>query len=324
MTYIAEHSSEFTSDTVKKASSFLDGITEFQFTATFIIAKHILSTTEILSKNLQYRNAQDIVREWNHVKITHTRVKEIRQDVDKHHATWFSESTVMAKKVGEEPRIPRRCARQIQRNNVPATTPSEYYKRAISIPMLDHLVKREFISLSELQSTAAKALSIVSATLCVTTTAASVKELDKNIDRLVTNYMADLEDDRDLVKEEIHQWKTEWQDVAEKDSPNTAASALKACDKRRFPDVKRLRRILCTLPLTSAECERTFNCMRRLKSYLRSTMKAERFNGLALLATHRSKDTNLINVRRRFINMHKRCMELLYDILSMDEEEQLE
>ena len=128
LTYIAEHSSEFTSDTVKKASSFLDGITEFQFIATLIIAKHILSTTQILSKSLQYRNAQDIVRGWNHVKITRKRVKEIRQDVDKHHATWFSESTVVAEKVGEEPRIPRRCARQIQRNNVPATTPSEYYK----------------------------------------------------------------------------------------------------------------------------------------------------------------------------------------------------
>ena len=77
LTYIAEHSSEFTSDTVKKASSFLDGITEFQFIATLIIAKHILSTTQILSKSLQYRNAQDIVRGWNHVKITHKRVKEI-------------------------------------------------------------------------------------------------------------------------------------------------------------------------------------------------------------------------------------------------------
>ena len=45
LTYIAEHSSDFTSDTVKNASSFLDGITEFQFIATLIIAKHILNTT---------------------------------------------------------------------------------------------------------------------------------------------------------------------------------------------------------------------------------------------------------------------------------------
>ena len=52
-------------------------------------------------------------------------------------------------------------------------------------------------------------------------------------------------------------------------------------------------------------------------------MNAERFNGLAFSVTQRSKDINLINVRRRFINMHKRRMELLYYILSMNEEEQL-
>ena len=52
-------------------------------------------------------------------------------------------------------------------------------------------------------------------------------------------------------------------------------------------------------------------------------MNAERFNGPVLLATYRSKDIYLINVRRRFINMHKRRMELLYDILTIDEEEQL-
>ena len=67
LTYIAEHSSEFSSDSVKNVSAFLDGITEFQFIATLIIAKHILNTTQILSKSLQYRNGQDIVREWNHV-----------------------------------------------------------------------------------------------------------------------------------------------------------------------------------------------------------------------------------------------------------------
>ena len=187
-----------------------------------------------MSQSLQYRNTQDIVRGWNHVKITHKRVKEIRQDGDKHHATWFSESTVMAEKVEEEPRIPRRCAKQMQRNNVTATTPSEYYKRAISIPMLDHPESEKNPRFTELQSTAAKGMSIVPATLCVATTAASVKEPDKNIDQLVTNYMADLVDDRDLVKEEIHQRKIEWQDVAEKDRPKTADSALKACDKGVF------------------------------------------------------------------------------------------
>ena len=111
-------------------------------------------------------------------------------------------------------RIPRRCARQMQLNNVPVTTPSEYCKRAVSIPMLDHLESEINICFTELQSTAAKGMSIVPSALCVATTVASMEELDKNIDRLVTSYMADLEDDRNLVKEEIHQWKIEWQDVA--------------------------------------------------------------------------------------------------------------
>ena len=91
LTCIAEHSSEFTINIVKKTSSFLDAITEFQFIAILIIAKHVL----------QYRNAQDIVRGWNYVKITHKRVlvKEIRQDMGKHHPTWFSELTVIAEKL---------------------------------------------------------------------------------------------------------------------------------------------------------------------------------------------------------------------------------
>ena len=129
LTYIAEHSSEFTSDTVKKASSFLDGITELEFIATLIIAKHILNTTQILSKSLQYRNAQDIVLGWNHVKITHKRVKEIRQDVDKHHAIWFSESTVMAEKVGEEPRdVLDKCSEIMFLRPLLQSTTSEQYQ----------------------------------------------------------------------------------------------------------------------------------------------------------------------------------------------------
>ena len=54
-------------------------------------------------------------------------------------------------------------------------TLSEYYKRAISIPILDHLEREINSCFTELQSTAAKGMSIAPATLCVATTAASVK-----------------------------------------------------------------------------------------------------------------------------------------------------
>ena len=48
------------------------------------------------------------------------------------------------------------------------------------------------------------------------------------------------------------------------------------------PSKKSKECILCTLPITSAECERSFSTLRRLKTYLRSTMSSERGSGLVL------------------------------------------
>ena len=41
-------------------------------------------------------------------------------------------------------------------------------------------------------------------------------------------------------------------------------------------------------PLTSCEAERSFSGLRRLKTYLRSSTKKDRLNGLALLMVYRS------------------------------------
>ena len=48
----------------------------------------------------------------------------------------------------------------------------------------------------------------------------------------------------------------------------------------------KLLRILWTLPVTSAECKRSFSTLKRLKTYLRSTMNTERQSGLAVMNIH--------------------------------------
>ena len=40
----------------------------------------------------------------------------------------------MCSSVGIVPSMPRKCVRQTHRSNVPAETPSAYYRRSISIP----------------------------------------------------------------------------------------------------------------------------------------------------------------------------------------------
>ena len=87
-----------------------------------------------------------------------------------------------------------------------------------------------------------------------------------------------------VVDVELLRWKRKWRSTEDADLPTSSVQTLAACDSEFFPNIHTLIRILCTLPitLTSAECERSFRTLRRLKVYPRSTMR-ERESGLALM-----------------------------------------
>ena len=53
--------------------------------------------------------------------------------------------------------------------------------------------------------------------------------------------------------------------------------------------VKRLLQLILVMPATNASSERSFSALRRVKSYLRTTMKQERLNYLMLLHVHKDK-----------------------------------
>ncbi|CAI6371850.1 unnamed protein product [Macrosiphum euphorbiae] len=69
--------------------------------------------------------------------------------------------------------------------------------------------------------------------------------------------------------------------------PKNCLEELRQCDKEIFPNIHFLLKILCTLPVSTSTPERTFSCLKRLKSYLRNTMTDTRLNGLAMLAVHK-------------------------------------
>ena len=45
-----------------------------------------------------------------------------------HHRHWYEEATAKGQNVNIVPQVPRLTGKQTQRNNVPATSPEEYYK----------------------------------------------------------------------------------------------------------------------------------------------------------------------------------------------------
>ena len=48
-----------------------------------------------------------------------------------------------------------------------------------------------------------------------------------------------------------------------------------------------MMKLILVMPSTNASSERTFSAMRRVKSYLRSTMTQERLNHLMILHVHK-------------------------------------
>ena len=66
----------------------------------------------------------------------------MRDDVDTHHCCWIDETKKMWEDIGVKVCIPRLCGRHQHRDNVPAGTPDEYYKRDFTIPLLDHVLMK--------------------------------------------------------------------------------------------------------------------------------------------------------------------------------------
>lgn len=62
---------------------------------------------------------------------------------------------------------------------------------------------------------------------------------------------------------------------------------------KSVPQMGKLINILLTIPTSKCACEQSFSAMRRLKSYLRSTLKAHRLNYLSILRIHQDLATKI-------------------------------
>ena len=101
--------------------------------------------------------------------------------------------------------------------------------------------------------------------------------------------------------------------------PSSITKTLKITHEMRksFPNIYAALRILATIPVTSCEVEQAVSVLRRLKTYLWSTMENDRLNGLSLMTIHHDIVLNFDEILNRFARDHPRRMELL-EIFSDD------
>lgn len=106
-------------------------------------------------------------------------------------------------------------------------------------------------------------------------------------------------------------WQLHWtQQPVKKEKINTAIDAFKETEDGYFPNIRQLLLILAILPVTTSTSERSFSTLKRIKTYLRTTMGENRLNGLALLNIHKQIDVKPEEVLDMFSKSNPRKLQL--------------
>ena len=69
--------------------------------------------------------------------------------------------------------------------------------------------------------------------------------------------------------------------------------SLTPAQRLLMAEAAKLVRLLMTVPATNAQSERMFSALRRIKTYLRATMKQDRLNHLMVMSVHKDKVDSL-------------------------------
>nr|CAI5856035.1 unnamed protein product [Callosobruchus analis] len=164
--------------------------------------------------------------------------------------------------------VPRLAHKQTHRSNPPSDNDNEYWRRSLIIPYIDSLISSLNIRFSQ-ENTPAFALSRLHP-LYMTKT--SIADLHKNAESFQEFYNLD-------ITGELNLWHNLW-DIEVVDLFKEANIF--------YPAVRKALIILSTIPCTTATVERSFSTLRRVKTWLRSTMGEERLTGLCLMSVHRN------------------------------------
>ena len=108
----------------------------------FVVAWKALILVKPLSMSLQFSSI-DICKAYQYVSKTRKSVQHVHDNVDDFNSKWFDIAKGKSEAVGADgPSIPQCCGRQTGRSNVPAEEPVVYYRRSVTIPVLNHLLSQ--------------------------------------------------------------------------------------------------------------------------------------------------------------------------------------
>ena len=117
----------------------LFSIKTFEFIVCLVVVERSVKCTEPLMLQLQSVSL-DAGKAREKVAFLFLTINELRSDVDKVHEVYYEMPVQQAEGGEVKPFKERTSDRLMHRNNIPADSTAEYFKRAVTIPFLDQLV----------------------------------------------------------------------------------------------------------------------------------------------------------------------------------------
>ena len=293
--HIAENPSAWSRESIVNAESLSKAMLHFQFIITLHSVERYMSYTESLTRALQAR-ALDLLQAVRHIDTLKQVLTDARSNIDANFHAIFESASRCALKYDVPVTTPRRCSLQLGCDNQPGSTTEECYCRSLAIPFLDHLrteIETRFNSHSIM---AMRCLGVIPSCFF-----AEGKASDEEI-------IAFFQDDitfTSAARTELELWRSHF---SGQELPDTPLAALQHANPHLFPNVRKMLIRIMVLPVTSCEAERFFSVLRRIKTYLHSTMKQDRLSGLALLNIHQEYLPPTATIRSEFLKKNCRLM----------------
>ena len=266
--------------------AYAASITKFDFIISLVVCQHILVLLKSLSDFLQ-NPAIDLLESVHEAQTIVNILRQERED-DLVFDALYEEAESIGREHDAPPSMPRLAGHQQHRNNTPADSPKEYWKRALYFVFVDHI-------LEELNTKLVDNRPRFAAQYLIPT---HLSKLDVNTtEQIHEGYEVDLtcHEDFDL---EIKRWKARWEGADH--LPSSLTETLKHVNKDLYPNVYAVLSVLLCMPVSTATAERTFSAMRRIKTFLRSSMTDTRLSSLGVLHVHRDFKVNIPKVIEEF------------------------
>nr|XP_033804979.1 52 kDa repressor of the inhibitor of the protein kinase isoform X2 [Geotrypetes seraphini] len=252
-----------------------NGLTDFDFIVTIVVLKNALSFTRAFGKNLQGLTSDVFIAASSLTAVLHS-LNEVMENIEVYHEFWFEEATNLATKLDIQIKLPGRFRRSQHGNLEPEIVSENYYKEALSIPTVEHIIQELKDIFSEQHLKALKCLSLVPSVM-------GQLKFSTTEEHHTEMYKCDLPNP-DILSAELHCWRIKWKHRGKDvELPATIYEALHLPDIKFFPNVYVLLKVLCILPIIKVENEKYETGRKRMKAYLKDTSSEERSSNLALL-----------------------------------------